>query len=50
MSLPYHKVDWDLVREVRRLQGRVQELEKQHRELQRLVSALMARGESAGEC
>ena len=30
MSLPYHKVDWELVAEVRRLQGRVAELEKQN--------------------
>lgn len=39
MSLPYHRVDWELVAEVRRLQGRVAELEKQVRELHRLVSA-----------
>lgn len=39
MSLPDHKVDWDLVREVRQMQGRMQELEKQVKELQRLVSA-----------
>jgi hypothetical protein len=39
VSLPYHKVDWDLVREVRRLQGRVMELERQVAELHRLVSA-----------
>lgn len=43
MSLPYHKVDWDLVAEVRRTQGRVGELEKQVRELQRLVSATLAK-------
>ena len=42
MSLPYHKVDWELVAEVRRTQGRVGELEKQVRELQRLVSAALA--------
>lgn len=39
MSLPYHKIDWDLVYEVRRLQGRVTELEKQVQELHRLTSA-----------
>jgi hypothetical protein len=42
MSLPYHKVDWDLVHEVRRLQGRVQELDKQVAELHRLVSRELA--------
>lgn len=42
MSLPYHKVDWELVAEVRRTQGRVTELEKQVRELQRLVSKSLA--------
>lgn len=39
MSLPYHKIDWDLVREVRTLQGKVEELTKQVAELHRLVSA-----------
>ncbi|MGV0805794.1 hypothetical protein [Mycolicibacterium setense] len=39
MSLPYHKVDWDLVRELRQMQGRVAELENQVKELHRLVSA-----------
>lgn len=42
MSLPYHKVDWELVAEVRRVQGRLSELEKQMRELQRLVSRALA--------
>ena len=42
MSLPYHKIDWDLVAEVRRLQGKVSEMEKQMQELQRLVSASTA--------
>lgn len=39
MGLPDHRIDWDLVYEVRRLSARVEELEKQMRELQRLVSA-----------
>jgi hypothetical protein len=42
LSLPYHKIDWDLVYEFRRVQGRVRELEKQVAELQRLVSATLA--------
>lgn len=44
MSLPHHKVDWELVAEVRRLQGRMAELEKQIQELHRLVSAAPANG------
>jgi hypothetical protein len=39
VSLPYHKIDWDLVYEVRKMQGRMKELEKQVKELHRLVSA-----------
>ena len=41
MGLPYHKVDWELVAEVRRTKGRVSELEKQVVELQRLVSTVL---------
>ena len=48
MSLPYHKVDWELVYEVRRMQGRVQELEKQVKELHRLVSTQGATGGDSG--
>jgi hypothetical protein len=43
MSLPYHKVDWDLVREVRVIQARLAEQEKQIRDLNRLVSTLAAK-------
>ncbi|GAS95486.1 uncharacterized protein RMCC_2452 [Mycolicibacterium canariasense] len=49
MSIPYHKVDWELVAEVRRVQGRIGELEKQVRELQRLVSAALAVPEETHE-
>lgn len=45
MSLPYHKVDWELVAEVRRTQARVSELEKQVTELNRLVSRMLAQTE-----
>jgi chaperonin cofactor prefoldin len=42
VSLPYHKIDWDLVREVRTLQGQMRETQKQLQELQRLVSRTLA--------
>lgn len=45
MSLPYHKVDWDLVREVRQIQGQMRELERQVKELHRLVSRALGEGE-----
>ena len=41
MSIPYHKIDWDLVAEVRRVQGRLAEVEKQMKELHRLVSKML---------
>lgn len=42
MSLPDHKIDWDLVREVRVLQSRTSELATQVKELHRLVSSSLA--------
>lgn len=51
MSLPYHKVDWDLVAEVRQIQSRVSDLEKNVIELTRLLSLAFARiEEGAGAC
>lgn len=38
MSLPYHRIDWDLVAEVRKLQAQMRELQEQVKELHRLVS------------
>jgi len=43
VSIPYHRVDWDLVAEVRQLQGRVSSLEKNVIELTRLSSLAFAR-------